>query len=85
MADRYLRHIPSGILYIWQAAYAQRTDFEEVEDAPQDEDAPAAPIVIKTKVKTKAKPRAIEPVESDDLEINLNDVALSADASRGLP
>lgn len=76
MSDRYLRHIPSGTLYIWQAAYAQRSDFEEVADAPkaEAEDAP--------KPKAKAKPKAIEPVEP---AAETNDAALSADASRGLP
>jgi hypothetical protein len=73
MSDRYLRHIPSGTLYIWQASYAQRSDFEEVEAAPTVEDAP--------KPKAKAKPKAIEPVEPAET----NDAALSADASRGLP
>lgn len=33
MSDRLLRHIPTGVLYIWQLPYAEREDFEEVEPA----------------------------------------------------
>lgn len=37
MADRLLRHIPTGTLYIWQHAYAEREDFEEVIDVESRE------------------------------------------------
>jgi hypothetical protein len=82
MSDRYLRHTPSGILYIWQAEYAQRADFEEVADAPVEENpTPVQAVMPRQKVKV-AKPKAIEVVEP---EIELDDSALRADASRGLP
>jgi hypothetical protein len=31
MADKYLRHKPTGIMYIWQPAFAQNPEFEEAD------------------------------------------------------
>lgn len=53
MADRLLRHIPTGTLYIWQYAFAEREDFEEVIDVeakevpepPKTKRAKAAPVI----------------------------------------
>lgn len=75
MADKYLRHKPSGILYIWQEAYAFRDDFEEVvEVAPPVEDAvDSTPVVVKTRRTKKAEP----PVPDE--------ARIQEDASRDLP
>ena len=70
MADRLLRHIPSGQLFIYQEAFALRADFEEIIDVESrvvDE-----PLVKKPKVH-KVK---IERVD---------DEVISAEASRDLP
>lgn len=71
MADRLLRHIPSGVLYVYQDVFAQRSDFEEIIDVEAKEipTPPAAPRKVKAKVETPA----------------VDDEAVSADASRGLP
>ena len=37
MADRLLRHIPTGVLYIYQPVYAARDDFEEIIDVEAKE------------------------------------------------
>lgn len=43
MTQRYLRHIPSGVIHAYQDIYAIRPDFEEIIDveARVIEDAPA--------------------------------------------
>ena len=44
MADKYLRHKPTGIMYIWQAAFAQNPEFEEADSLePKATPAPKAP------------------------------------------
>jgi len=71
MADRLLRHIPTGILHIYQLAYANRPDFEEAVDVESrviEEPAPAP--------KAK-KSKSVAPAVDDE--------AVSADASRNLP
>lgn len=74
MAQKMLRHKPSGILYIWQEAYAFRDDFEEVVEPTPVEI--ASPVDIPaTKIRKTRKP---EPAPIDE-------EALSADASRNLP
>ena len=80
MADRYLKHIPSGIIYIMQPAFAAREDFIEVADlagAPMPGDGTPEPVVEK---KPRAKRAKVEADPLADI-----DAALSADASRGLP
>lgn len=74
MADRMLRHIPSGVLYVYQDVFAQRADFEEIinVEAREIPDPDAAPKVIR-----RAKPKAETVAVDED--------AVSADASRGLP
>lgn len=51
MADKYLRHKPTGIMYIWQAAFAQNTEFEEV-DSLDEPKAPAPKATRQRKPKT---------------------------------
>lgn len=80
MADKYLRHIPSGTIYIWQPAYAQRDDFEDYvpEPEPVVEEAP--------KPKTSRKKAAAAPAPEPTPEpVLVDEDALSADASRNLP
>lgn len=42
MADKYLRHKPTGIVYIWQPAFAQNPEFEELESLDEPKAAPKA-------------------------------------------
>lgn len=54
MNNRMLRHKPSGVLYVYQEAFANRPDFEEIIDVESrvvDEPAP---------VKTRKKREAVE-------------------------
>jgi len=84
MADKYLRHIPTGTIYIWQPAFAQRSDFEEYvpEPAPVAEEA-VEPVVTKPRSTRK---KAVEPAPEPTLEpVVVDEEALSADASRNLP
>lgn len=69
MATRYIRHKPSGSIFVWQEAFAYRDDFEDVE--PQVE-APPAPVEPARRPTLKMKK-------------SINDEALSVDASRRLP
>ena len=83
MAERYLKHIPSGVVYIFQPAFAQRADFIEVADlagtplADAPADAPTDVPAADKKGRSKRK--------GDETD-NLTDIdaALSATASRGL-
>jgi hypothetical protein len=70
MVDKHLRHIPTGIVYIWQPAFAQRDDFEDVLPEPEAAEAPKG-------LKRRAKPTPV--VDAVDAE------AVSADATRNLP
>jgi len=70
MADRLLRHIPSGVLYVYQPVYAQRPDFEEVIDV-ESRVVPEAEVIARRKPKAK-----VEAVDNE---------ALSEEASRNLP
>lgn len=84
MADRMLRHIPTGILYIWQPAYAQRKDFEEVVEE-------AAPEVVETPAEETTKPRArrvkaLDPQPVVEVEpVVVEEERIQEDASRDLP
>lgn len=70
MADRLLRHIPTGQLFVYQEAFAARDDFEEIIDVESR-------IIDEPTVK---KPRAKRPeVEKVD------DETLGVEAARGLP
>lgn len=82
MADKYLRHIPTGTIYIWQPAYAQRADFEEYVPEP----APEPVVEAAPKPKATRKKAAAEPAPEPTPEpVLVDEEALSADASRNLP
>jgi hypothetical protein len=70
MADRLLRHKPTGTLYIWQHAFAERDDFEEVIDVEAKE-VPEPP---------KSRKR-----KGVDGAVEVDEAAIAADASRNLP
>lgn len=72
MTQRLLRHIPSGILYAYQPAFAVRPDFEEVIDVEARE-------VPATETRPSRRKKEAAPVAAVDED------ALSADASRNLP
>lgn len=77
---RYLRHKPTGILYVDQPAFANRPDFEPVQlEAPAAE--PAAPAEAAPRRK-RGEPTADELFAQ---EAAANAAAVSADASRNLP
>jgi hypothetical protein len=91
MADKMLRHIPTGTLYIWQPAFAQRADFEDyvpepepVVEAPAVVDAPA-PKAKTSRKKAEAAPEPEPVVKYAPEPAFVDEAALSADASRGLP
>lgn len=72
MADRFLKHVPTGVTYIWQPVFASSPDFVECADADGND------FQASTKGK-KAKVSTPDP----GLDVDL-DAALSADASRGV-
>ena len=71
--DRMLRHKPTGVLYVYQPAFAMRDDFEEVIDVEAREIKDPTPAPRSRKVADAPTPPAVD------------DTAVSADASRGLP
>jgi hypothetical protein len=80
MADRFLKHLPTGAVYIWQAHWAADPAMVEVADLAgtpiPDTTVPPEPAPVKKPRKSGlAKP----PETLDDI-----DAALSQDASRGL-
>lgn len=72
MADRMLRHIPSGVLYVYQDVFAQRPDFEEIINVE-------ARVIPDSEVRAPRRAKAKAEVVAVDAD------ALSEDASRGLP
>jgi len=72
MADRMLRHIPTGVLYVYQDVFAMRDDFEEIINV-ETREVPDSEV----RVARRAKPKA--EVASVDGE------ALGEQAGRGLP
>lgn len=100
MADRYLKHTPSGQIYIWQGVFAAREDFVECADVlgtpmPDALEGEFTVVEEETKPKATRKKRAVveEPVSEVEAELDaedefldsvLADAALSADASTGL-
>jgi hypothetical protein len=88
MADKMLRHIPTGTLYVWQPAFAQRPDFEEVVEEPVAEEPALGAEPVETKQTRRAKKTAQAEVVAPAVEEPaplFDDSSLSADASRGLP
>jgi len=78
MADRYLKHLPSGQVFIYAPPFIDNPEFEEVADAQGTPLGEPETVVNPTPRAKRAK------VKAEDIEIDLNDAALSADASRGL-
>lgn len=85
MPDRYLRHKPTGVVYIWQLVFAENPDFEEYDPNPEiDIKIPTLDTLVPDKTPKPIKgaraglqPSSVSPEEKD--------AALSADASRNLP
>lgn len=72
MADRMLRHIPSGVLYVYQDAFAMRADFEEIINVEARE-VPDSEVRVARRAKPKPEVAAVD------------DAAVSEEASRNLP
>jgi hypothetical protein len=79
MADRFIKHVPSGQVFIYAPPWIGMDDFTECANAagdplpepePEVSPAPRAPRAARA-------PKSAEPSAADD-------AALSADASRGL-
>lgn len=74
MADRMLRHIPTGVLYVYQPQFATRPDFEEIIDVEAREiPDPVEPTPRKTRKAAAPAPAMIDEEK------------LAEEASRGLP
>lgn len=82
MADRFLKHTPSGVIYIYAPPWIDRDDFVEVADA-QGSPLPTPEAVVNIGSRRRAKTTA-EPAQEPPTEIELANAGLSADASRGL-
>ena len=69
MADRLLRHKPSGQLFIYQAAFAESPEFEEVIDVESRviPDPEPAPKPSRKKAVETVEPRSVEEQVSADL------------------
>lgn len=78
MADRFLKHLPSGQVFIYAHPWIGHDDFEECLNAAGDP-LPEPEPVVNPAPKGRAKKAAEAPAESSDA-----DAALSAEASRGL-
>ena len=72
MADRFLKHIPSGHVFIYAPPWVGHEDFVEVANAIGDPIPEPEPVV-------NPAPRRKKAVEAP-----VDDAPLSADASRGL-
>jgi hypothetical protein len=80
MADKLLRHIPTGVIHICQPAFEQRSDFE-----PYEPPAPELEIPVLTKPSRAPRaPKQTEPPAPAPAPA-IDESALSADASRNLP
>ena len=90
MSDRYLKHIPSGVIYIWQTAFAVRDDFVEVADlqgTPMnviEGDFKVIPNEVVEDKPVKKGKRGISPVADELDDLLAAQQALNADASRGM-
>lgn len=75
MADRFIKYLPSGIVYIFDATWLSNPDFVEVADANGTpmHDTSQNPDYVPPKKKTKTK-----------LDISDDEAALQADATRKL-
>lgn len=78
MADRFLKHTPSGQVFIYAHPWIGHDDFVEVANAAGD------PLPDPEAVVNPA-PRARRTRSTETPQTSTDDAALSADASRGLP
>lgn len=84
MADRYIKHLATGNVFIYQSHWMASGDFVEVANLQGDPiDAPVeeAPQVEKKPVTKGKKAKASD---LDDLDLDPAQSALNADASRGM-
>ena len=57
MTQRYLRHIPSGVIHAYQDIYAIRPDFEEIIDVESR-------VIEDTPVPKKPRAKKVDTVEA---------------------
>ena len=82
MADRYLKNVKSGEVFIWQGVFAENADFVEVTDASGRQEKHAA-----DEAKPVRKVRAKKPAGLGDLDFDESSdaqTALESDATVGL-
>lgn len=80
MPDLYLRHVPTGVVYVSQPAFALRPDFVPCNlDGSDVVDVDAVEVPVVTPRTRRVGKQAIPDAPMID------EAALSADASRGLP
>ena len=75
MADRFIKHVPTGQVFIYAPPWIGRDDFEECLNAAGDP-MPDPEVAVNPAPRAKRAPKTVEP--------SADDAALSADASRGL-
>jgi len=84
MADRFLKHVPTGQVFIWQARFATEDGFVECADATGAPLPIAEPEKVVTEDVVAAK-RGGRKAKVEEIVGVLNaDEALSVDATRGL-
>ena len=74
MADRFLKHKPSGHVFIYAPPFIDHEDFEECANAAGD---PMQELEVVVNPPPRRK-------KADKLPDSVDDAGLSADASRGL-
>jgi hypothetical protein len=75
MADRFLKHVPSGQIFIFAPPFNSHDDFVEVADAQ------GTPLEVEPEVNPAPRKRKSNAAADT---ATAADVALSADASRGV-
>lgn len=80
MADKLLRHKPTGVIFVSQPAFEQREDFEPY---TPPEEKPAEPAEPAPRARAPRAPKPAEPVAEPTPLVD--EAALSADATRNLP
>ena len=75
MADRFIKHTPTGQVFIYAPPWIGRDDFEECANAAGDP-MPDLEVAVSPAPRAKRSPKVTETPPDD--------AALSADASRGL-
>jgi hypothetical protein len=77
MADRLLRHKPTGVVYIYQPVFAMRDDFEEIIDVESR--------VVDEPPATKPRRTRVQPAPEQMTIPTIDDLQLGSEAARGLP